>query len=215
MEGFTTTPGPSPSNSNRFLSGSSDVKARDGIPFLHHDMNPVDGDSLSPGQSPHFGHIPICLDIGNKSLEESSYLTISDAASPHRSWVEEAWDLDNERRSILGSISDITNSQSNFLTSIHEEFPLPEEPNGFDEAFSSFCNLSWIDCNPSSSSSESTRKVEKECSGFTSTSRAVSSRKSPGKSSEVTQDTYDIKQYHEFPSINPRTLRYCCYRVGG
>jgi hypothetical protein len=196
MENFTATP---------------NLSSPDGCHFalLPHGTSGIHGQSISPGQSPHFGYIPIGLGIETESITGGSSPSASDAGLSYRSWVDDAWSIDNELQPTLcGASTWLENvniqdsSERSFFMPPQEWFSL-SEPNGFDEAFGSFCNLSPSDCdNLASGPSESTAEANDECSGFAPVSGAVSPGKCPDDSNEETQNTRDMKQCHESQSIN-------------
>uniref|UniRef100_A0A093V3U5 Uncharacterized protein n=1 Tax=Talaromyces marneffei PM1 TaxID=1077442 RepID=A0A093V3U5_TALMA len=196
------------------FTAASNISSPDGCHFalLPHGTSGIDRQSISPGQSPHFGYIPIGLGIETESITGGSSPSASDAGLSYRSWVDDAWSIDNELQPTLFSAStglendlvDIQDSsERSFVMPPEECFSLFEEPNGFDEAFGSFCNLSPSACdNLPFRPSEATVEANDECSGFAPVSGAVSPSKCPDDSSKETQNTCYMKQYHESPSIN-------------
>jgi hypothetical protein len=196
MEDHTMTPSSSLPDSYLFC-----------IPSPPHGTSEMNGDSISPGQSPSFGYIPIGLDIDiEESLQDGDFPPVSDADFSYQSWVDEAWNVDKEALSTLGSTSENyhvemrDSSEKSSFTPIHERLSLPGEPSGFEDAFGSFCNVSPLDFDSfSSSSRESTRKVESknECSGFAPNCGGDSSSKSLDESSEKAKNRRDTKQYND------------------
>jgi hypothetical protein len=188
-----------------------------GMPLLPHGTSGIDRSSISPGQSPHSGYIPIGLGIDTeKSIPGGSSPPVSDAGLSYRSWVDEAWSIDNELQStpcgtstgLDNDLMEIQDSSGGIIfISPPERSSLSEEPNMFDEAFGSFYNLSSSACdNISSGPSESTVEANGEYSGCAPASGAVSSSKSPDDPSEEAQNTYDMKRCHKYPSINQGPL---------
>lgn len=138
---------------------------------------------------PFFGYIPIGLDIKlEESFQNSSSLPMSEVASSYESSVDEAWNVDDDPLSILRSDFEphsLEAGDSSSFQCLHESFSLRDEPEGFDEAFGSYCNLSEYD-DLLSSPSKSTCEVERnnESSGRGPTSGVLSAGESSSKSSD-------------------------------
>lgn len=162
----------------------------------------MNGDSSSAGQSLPFGYVPNGLDMEiGESFQDGSSLPILDETFPYQSWVDEVWD--NELQSMLGRSSENDllgmrdECESGSFTPIDKVFSMSEELNEFDEAFGSFCHVLPLNYdNLSSSSNESTWKVESNNKCSAPDCGGVTFSKSPDKSSEEARNGCEAKEYH-------------------
>lgn len=157
---------------------------------------------------PFFGYIPIGLDIKlEESFQNSSSLPMSEVAFSYESSVDEAWN--DDPLSILRSdfephsLETGDSEDSSSFQSLHESFSLRDEPEGFDEAFGSYCNLLGCD-DLLSSPSKSTCEVERnnEYSGRGPTSGVLSAGESPSKSSDDPGNACGIATCNQSLSTN-------------
>lgn len=160
MQGLTQSTFLSMSDNYVSPNELSDTTARDSIPLLPHNTNETD--EQNSGQSPQVGYIPIRLDMKlEDSLQDCSLTPVSDAIFSDKSWVDEAWKLDDEPLSKPDGTLELDFLKIEYCSQrIPEDFSLPENQNGFDEAFESFCNSSPLDYDLSSSSCESSGNAQ-------------------------------------------------------
>lgn len=149
---------------------------------------------------PFFGYIPTRLD--------SSSPPVLDVAFLYPSWVDEAWNIDNETLSILGStfepdsLEKGDSKKRSSFPSTHESFSFPDESNGFDEAFGDFCTLSPLEYDLLSSSSKSACETDSnnECSGH-GPAGILSSVEEAVNSCDVKQHNQPLSTNQEPPDI--------------